>query len=622
MDDIVEEIFKLRNSFLIIGLTGRTGAGCSTIAEYLKTDFTEFTCVEPVDVLEEVNEYRVENNESRAYKIVYKYARDTWNPFEVIKASDIIFFFILLQWDKFSDTYQFSPENLSNKMLKNKKIAKELDSFMLSRKSFALRNVEDYRNTDECTKQLLNDVQKYKKFLETDIPKLRVQFEEEWEMIKSSKVVFLYQEAGDSIRKFGSVIPVEAKYNDSKRNNDSTDQSEYIDPSALARKINLVIKMYRDFNEYIGRPTFIVIDALRNPYEVLYFRERYAAFYLLSINTSNDKRIEQLEKAGYTSEDIQKIDAKEYPDKSKELRTAFSSQDIERCVSLSDIFIVNDAEEYEIYLKRQLVRYIALMKHPGLVPPSHQERIMQIACDAQLNSGCISRQVGAAITDEDFSIKAIGWNTVPEGQTPCLLCDLNDLMDGKDASAYSEYELKNAKFRAMLQDIRRLFLAREDDYEKFDLAGMTLSFCFKDIYNALTGKDNQVHTRSLHAEENAFLQLAKYGGQPIKDGKLFTTASCCELCAKKAYQLGIKEIYYIDSYPGISQDHIFRNGINRPKLILFQGVVRRAYERLYTQMLPLKDEIAYLTGVYLKKDIGNSVKVEGKVFDDNKKIEE
>ena len=283
---------------------------------------------------------------------------------------------------------------------------------------------------------------------------------------------------------------------------------------------------------------------------------------------------------------------------------------------------MNDAEEYEFYLKRQLVRYIALMKHPGLVPPSHQERIMQIACDAQLNSGCISRQVGAAITDENFSIKAIGWNTVPEGQTPCLLCDLNDLMDGKDASAYSEYELKNLKFRAMLQDIRELYLAKEDNYEKFDLAGMTLSFCFKDIYNALTGKDNQVHTRSLHAEENAFLQLAKYGGQPIKDGKLFTTVSCCELCAKKAYQLGIKEIYYIDSYPGISQDHIFRNGINRPNLILFQGVVRRAYERLYTQILPLKDEIAYLTRVNLKKDIGNFRKAESKVFDENKKIEE
>lgn len=75
-----------------------------------------------------------------------------------------------------------------------------------------------------------------------------------------------------------------------------------------------------------------------------------------------------------------------------------------------------------------------------------------------------------------------------------------------------------------------------------------MTYCFKDVHNSrhVTGEiGNQVHTRSLHAEENAFLQLAKYGSSGIKGGKLFSTACCCELCAKKAYQLGIKEIYYI-----------------------------------------------------------------------------
>lgn len=68
-------------------------------------------------------------------------------------------------------------------------------------------------------------------------------------------------------------------------------------------------------------------------------------------------------------------------------------------------------------------------------------------------------------------------------------------------------------------------------------------YCFKSIYNGMKKDKNQVHTRALHAEENAFLQIAKYGGAKIEGGKLFTTASPCELCSKKAYQLGIKEIY-------------------------------------------------------------------------------
>ena len=140
---------------------------------------------------------------------------------------------------------------------------------------------------------------------------------------------------------------------------------------------------------------------------------------------------------------------------------------------------------------------------------------------------------------------------------------------------------------------------------KTKLNGLNLSYCFKDVYTSSKEKqrNNQVHTRSLHAEENAFLQLAKYGTQGIKGGKLFTTASCCELCSKKAYQLGITEIYYIDTYPGISRSHILESGINRPKMLLFNGAIGRAYVNLYTPFLPLKDEIEELTDVKVKKVI-------------------
>ena len=143
------------------------------------------------------------------------------------------------------------------------------------------------------------------------------------------------------------------------------------------------------------------------------------------------------------------------------------------------------------------------------------------------------------------------------------------------------------------------------DPVKQKLCGLNLSYCFKDAYTSSKEKqrNNQVHTRSLHAEENAFLQLAKYGTQGIKGGKLFTTASCCELCSKKAYQLGIREIYYIDSYPGISRLHILESGVNRPKMILFRGAIGRAYVNLYTPFLPLKDEIEELTEVNVKSVI-------------------
>jgi dCMP deaminase len=125
--------------------------------------------------------------------------------------------------------------------------------------------------------------------------------------------------------------------------------------------------------------------------------------------------------------------------------------------------------------------------------------------------------------------------------------------------------------------------------------GRNNAFCFKSEYNAFTGDRNQVHTRSLHAEENAFLQISKYGLGSIEGGLLFTTASPCELCAKKAYQLGITKIYYIDPYPGIALDHILQGGLKNPVLILFSGAIGRAFHKLYSPIVAYKDELNALT---------------------------
>lgn len=129
---------------------------------------------------------------------------------------------------------------------------------------------------------------------------------------------------------------------------------------------------------------------------------------------------------------------------------------------------------------------------------------------------------------------------------------------------------------------------------------IVFSYCFKDIQNGIDGEKNQVHTRSLHAEENAFLQLSKYGGEGIKGGYLFTTASPCELCSKKSYQLGIRKIYYIDQYPGISKKHILNNGSLIPKLQLFNGAVGKTYHQIYTPIMALKDELYELFDIKFK----------------------
>lgn len=176
------------------------------------------------------------------------------------------------------------------------------------------------------------------------------------------------------------------------------------------------------------------------------------------------------------------------------------------------------------------------------------------------------------------------------------------MINCEERETYSEYEKTNNEFRVVL---KQSFSGVSD---KPELNGRNLPFCFKDIQNEVDGEKNQVHTRSLHAEENAFLQLAKFGGQPIKGGLLFTTASPCELCAKKAYQLGISKVFYIDPYPGIANDHIINCGSLVPKMNLFSGAIGQAYHRLYQPIMPFKNELKLLTDFSISGGIKKNLK--------------
>lgn len=539
------------------------------------------------------------NNDVRKNRIIYQYIQKNWHPFTTIKASDIIFFYALQQpFDVFASSLSSSNpdadsegkvsisdsgrstqirqdlDNVKEYFLKLSKIAKECNIY-LEKGNFVEAN---------------DDKEAFKKLILVDIPEFRTKLADA--LSRSKKVLANeLQTWGNNVRIYDSIV----------KDKDEI-QSEHA-PSCLARKINQFIKLMRHDNENGAekKPTLIAIDALRNPYEVLYFRERYAAFYLMSINTTEQIRKQKLFEQGYRNDEVEKLDKREGG--KKNFKSQYTGLDIDKCIELSDIHITHDGTEYKNNRKltNQIITFIALMLHPGLVPPSPLERVMQVAYTAKLNSGCLSRQVGAAVTNEFYSVMSIGWNTVAEGQTPCSLRSLYDLVNKEDQSAYSNYEKYDSKFQS--------YIARlADKYNEIgnlkDIKGVTLSYCFKDIHNNETVTDNQlnnqVHTRSLHAEENAFLQLAKYGSSGIKGGKLFSTACCCELCAKKAYQLGIKEIYYIDSYPGISQKHILECGDNRPKMILFHGAVGRAYVSLYNPFLPMKDEIEEVTGVHAK----------------------
>lgn len=562
--------YEEHEDLLIFALTGRTGSGCTTAANQLSADFQPKLAAQ----------YKPSGPDARKYEIVKAFAQQKWAHFAKITVSSLLVTFLLeasktqLEYanGNFPSERQLNSSELQGLwgvLEKVRPLAQPLiDVINLSTAQFAAL---DWPSNLQVRDAIVSELPNY---------------QDQIKVALGRKYGAYFQEIGDNLRRSGKAW--EHRIDDSN-------------VFVLPRRIVRAIECIRECDKPSNTKTRIVIDAIRNPLELIYLRDRYSPLYAIAITAMEDDRASRLLNAGYTKQEIQSIDDREYPKKHDPYASykALVTQDIQSCLQKADIFISNpgrnDASKSSTRhstgrLYAQLIRYYALALHPGLVTPSQDERCMQVAFIAKANSGCISRQVGAAVTDEHYAVKAIGWNDVPRGQIPCSLRNVDDLLTASDEVTYSTFERENDEFRS--------FVAQEyANRSNLKQDGLQCTYCFKDaVNNSYFKKDNrkstnQVHTRSLHAEENAFLLLAN--STSVRSGKLYTTASPCELCSKKAFQLGIQDVIYIDPYPGISESHVLGNGDPkiRPQLRLFGGAVGKAYHRLYEPMIPVKDEL-------------------------------
>lgn len=551
-----KRILKHKGEFLIVGFTGRTGSGCSTAADIFCSDFANLKVPYP-------SRGSYPNHESRKERIVYEFCQNHWVPFHPIRVRSVITSFVLPHNGE-SLAREFAAHCASDGVtdVDIKFLAPKVDA-SLAKCRAAFDAAEAESDPQKKAEQL---VQLYSGMLDEATKSIH----QLMESVGGRLALTFYQKIGDNIRRSGNAL------------------SSLLEPDAfdsIPQRINQIIKSIHRVNKKLAKPTRIVIDAIRNPLEATFFRDRYSAFYLASVNCQNGDRLSRLSDINFTRTDISRIDQKECPRDRLKGVDRFTSQDIQSCVSMADLHLHNPNETsgLRVQLTKGLMRYYSLMQKPALINPSKLERVMQIAYGARANSGCISRQVGAVVTDNEMVVRGIGWNDVPMGQVPCVLRDVRDLEH--DNVAFSCYERGN-EFSGIVKQKRQALLNVVQI-----VPGWNPCYCFKDLQNKKDGEKNQVHTRALHAEENAMLQVAKYGGQPLENGHLFTTASPCELCSKKAYQLGIRKIHYVDPYPGITSAHVLASGTSAPELNLFEGALGRAYFRLYDPIMSYKDEL-------------------------------
>jgi len=675
----VNKFYELRSNFILIGITGRMRGGANVFGELLCSEANPFI---DENLTNEIDAIKTQNtNEGLKHEILKKFicydngSSKNWNKFELLEYKKVIFFHLLfdcykengdlnlnlikkiIQLGKYRD---FKFERFGNTEESEQFITNQLREFLNKEeiKNYLITFNFSCPTLEECLKSK-NSYEIYNFFFDERFSKITNDF---YSLLDSYSLILrqrLIQSLSLYYRLNGRIDIDEISEID-KRISEGNFEISLDNIYTIAKTINRLVKAFRDINQTCN----IVIDSLKNSFEINYFKERYSAFYLVTVNKNEKSRIFDIKekvkklyendfsKIEFEFAENKKFDDNEY--KTNDFKNGlFCSPDIENCIQKSDYHIfINDFEldiddgkelvlkdgsvnisysevkelvskEVEnnlnkknnlknsfVYksLKLQILKLICLIKQPGIISPSSIERNMHIAFNAKLNSGCISRQVGAVITDQFFSVKSVGWNEVPEGQTPCSLRNIYDLKKGNNANTFTRFE-KSDSIRNVYTNGKTFKenatdgLIEEAEISQ-KLQGRNCPFCFKEFHNSFEGEKNQVHTRSLHAEENAMMQIAKYGGQSIKGGNLFTTASPCELCSKKAYQLGIRNIFYIDPYPGISKTQILSGGNNpenNPNLFMFQGAIGRGYNKLYEPFMSIKDETKLRSNIKPKK---------------------
>lgn len=562
-------IYKvLRGRSVVVGLTGAVGSGCTEAAKFLESSLSEVQSIDSIcsNALQ-VNSKHEQLEKYRIKKINNFYSTQGWEEFFHLRVSDLIFCLLFSNEKLYKDNFEF---NIIDWLSDENKVR---DANRLSLKIVSL--VLDNKTSDKNSKfTIKKHLQELKFFIDTNVQK------------KGTKYTLDFQKMGGKLRRSGL--------------------NEFLDCEFKSEAFNTNVFTIAQFSELIINKlitegvNYIVVDALRNLHEINYLKSRFANFYLFSIVADEQKRKERMRGCfEFTENDIRSVQEFE------NIKSDEHSQNINSCISNGDVFISNEQTKEQFYYK--ILKYVSLIRRPGLFTPTKDERNMQIALTARYNSGCISRQVGACVTGKEGYILGVGWNDVPEGSIPCLYRSTHSLLiEDVGAPEFSEYELSSQ------------FV----DYIRENKRPNKNPFCFKDLENTRhidekvnefedklpdnirldegqkiflrSMAKNPTRERALHAEENAFLQSAKTGGVSLHGGTLYTTASPCQLCAKKAMQLGIERIIYIDAYPDISTSQTLESGMEdkRPKVEQFTGAAESAFMKLFKPLMSIKDELS------------------------------
>jgi deoxycytidylate deaminase len=279
-----------------------------------------------------------------------------------------------------------------------------------------------------------------------------------------------------------------------------------------------------------------IIDSLKNPEEYNLLKRVYGdIFWMVGVFSPEDVRENRLHKKGLNKPESVKIfstDEAEGPDHGQRVRDT---------IELSDYFIRNDTNTKE-NLEKSCERFLDLIFRIKVTTPSRDESAMYTAVSAATLSACLSRQVGAAIYNEEGELIGKGANDVPkfggglynsddgENDFRCYrngekICHNDDRKEKLYQNAHEALISENIlKSRVKTEETRKALRKTE----------------IKQLIE---------YSRAVHAEMEAIISVARKGTKSIVGSTLYSTTFPCHNCARHIVAAGIKRVVYIEPYP-------------------------------------------------------------------------
>ncbi|MBW1616153.1 MAG: deoxycytidylate deaminase [Deltaproteobacteria bacterium] len=349
--------------------------------------------------------------------------------------------------------------------------------------------------------------------------------------------------------------------------------------------VELAIKKIREDRKAInlkkikGRRKCYIIDSLKNIAELKLLRTIYREiFYLFSIFSPNREREDTLANQNLSKEEAKNIIADdEYEDN-------IHGQDVRNTFVEADFFVrISNCNKKDI--DNKIEKYFHLIFNSDIITPDYHETAMYNAKSAAGNSACLSRQVGAAITDKNGVSIATGWNDVPKFGGNLYRYTDDNPKRCKELGYCSNVKQKNNAFDEILDKIeKKINEAKTDNGLKIVKSNNNTWEEIKDIIKKSRFKDIIEYSRSIHAEMHAIIIGSQLTGNKMVGGSLFCTTYPCHNCARHIILAGIKKNYYIEPYKKslgilLHNDSLTEDETDKKKvrILLYDGVAPRRY---------------------------------------------